>query len=143
MTRPAARLTDMHTCPMVDPGPKPHVGGPIVGPGVEKVLIGNMPAAVLGDEAACAGAPDKIVTGSTTVLIGNKPAARMGDMTSHGGVIVKGLSSVLIGDGVGSVPGQLDVLRDAARNGSAFCPECEAVRNAGTGRTTPVGEGAQ
>ena len=133
----------MHTCPMVDPGPKPHVGGPIIGPGIEKVLIGNMPAAVAGDQAACAGAPDKIVTGSTTVLIGKKPAARMGDMTAHGGVIVKGLESVLIGDGVGSAPGQLDVLQAAAQNGSAFCPECEAVHDVRTGQTTPIGEGTQ
>ncbi|MEJ2039279.1 MAG: PAAR domain-containing protein, partial [Desulfosarcinaceae bacterium] len=65
MTKPAARLTDMHTCPMVDPGPKPHVGGPIIGPGVKTVLIGNLPAAVAGDNVTCAGAPDKILSGST------------------------------------------------------------------------------
>ena len=137
MTRPAARITDMHTCPMVDPGPKPHVGGPIVGPGVKTVMVGNIPAAVLGDEAACAGAPDKIVTGSTTVLIGNKPAARMGDQTAHGGVIVKGLSSVLIGDGTGSAPGQLDVLQAAARNGSAFCEECRNAAQRNVSADTP------
>lgn len=143
MTMPAARISDMHTCPMVDPGPKPHVGGPIIGPGVEKVIIGNLPAAVQGDEAACAGAPDKIVSGSTTVLIGNKPAARMGDMTAHGGVIVKGLSSVLIGNGTGSAPGRLDVLEAGARNGSAFCPECEAVSWNNSGSQNPTEGGAQ
>ena len=96
---PAARLTDMHTCPMVTPGlpPIPHVGGPIVGPGVPTVLIGGMPAAVVGDMCVCVGPPDAIVTGSATVLIGGKPAARMGDVTAHGGSIVLGLPNVLIG----------------------------------------------
>jgi uncharacterized Zn-binding protein involved in type VI secretion len=93
---PAARLTDMHTCPMSD-GPKPHVGGPITGPGVPTVLIGGMPAAVVGDLATCVGPPDSIVKGSATVLIGGRPAARMGDMTAHGGVIVVGFPQVLIG----------------------------------------------
>ena len=128
---------------MVDPGPKPHVGGPVIGPGVETVLIGSVPAAVLGDEAACAGAPDKIISGSTTVLIDNKPAARMGDKTAHGGVIVKGLFTVLIGDGAGSGPGQLGVLQAAAQSGSAFCPECEAVRRHSGGPQNPVEGEAQ
>ncbi len=143
MTMPAARISDMHTCPMIDPGPKPHIGGPIIGPGVGSVVIGNLPAAVTGDEVACAGAPDKIVSGSSTVLIGSKPAARMGDKTAHGGVVSKGLSSVLIGDGIGSAPGQLDVLQAGARNGSAFCPECEAVRRDISGSENPVEGGAQ
>ena len=96
---PAARLTDMHTCPMVTPGvpPVPHVGGPIFGPGVPTVLIGSLPAAVLGDNAACVGPPDAIVKGSSTVLIGGKPAARMGDTTAHGGSIVIGMPTVIIG----------------------------------------------
>ncbi|MBB2486924.1 PAAR domain-containing protein [Mitsuaria sp. WAJ17] len=96
---PAARLTDLHTCPMQTPGlpPIPHVGGPIVGPGVPTVLIGSIPAAVVGDNAVCVGPPDTIVMGSTTVLIGNKPAARIGDPTAHGGSIVLGLPTVLIG----------------------------------------------
>ncbi|MBN1987644.1 MAG: PAAR domain-containing protein [Prolixibacteraceae bacterium] len=93
----AARLTDMHTCPMVNPGGVPHVGGPIVGPGVATVLIGGMPAAVVGDMAVCTGPPDTIVQGSATVLIGGKPAARMGDLTAHGGTIVAGIPTVLIG----------------------------------------------
>lgn len=93
---PAARLTDMHTCPMVT-GVVPHVGGPIVGPGVPTVLIGFMPAAVVGDSAVCVGPPDTIVKGSATVMIGNKPAARMGDNTAHGGVIVVGNPTVMIG----------------------------------------------
>lgn len=99
MGQPAARLTDMHTCPMVTPGvpPVPHVGGPITGPGVPTVLIGGMPAAVIGDMATCVGPPDTIAKGSATVLIGGKPAARMGDTTAHGGSIVLGCPTVLIG----------------------------------------------
>lgn len=94
---PAARISDMHTCPLVNPGPVPHVGGPVTGPGVPTVLIGNMPAAVVGDILVCTGPPDTIVKGSATVLIGGKPAARMGDNTAHGGVIVAGFPTVMIG----------------------------------------------
>jgi uncharacterized Zn-binding protein involved in type VI secretion len=93
---PAARVTDMHVCPM-STGPVPHVGGPITGPGVPTVLIGGMPAAVVGDMLVCTGPPDVIVKGSATVLIGGKPAARMGDSTAHGGSIVLGLPTVMIG----------------------------------------------
>lgn len=92
----AARVTDMHVCPMSD-GPKPHVGGPVAGPGVATVLIGGLPAAVLGDICTCAGPPDSIVAGSGTVMIGGKPAARMGDACAHGGQIVAGAAQVLIG----------------------------------------------
>ena len=67
--QPAARVTDMHACPMFD-GPKPHVGGPITGPGSPTVLIGGLPAARVGDAAQCAGPPDSIVMGAPTVLIG-------------------------------------------------------------------------
>lgn len=93
---PAARLTDMHTCPMVT-GVVPHVGGPIIGPGVPNVLIGGMPAAVVGDNCTCVGPPDTIVKGSGTVMIGGKPAARIGDQTAHGGAIVLGMPTVMIG----------------------------------------------
>lgn len=96
----AARLTDMHTCPMQTPafpGPVPHVGGPVIGPGVATVLIGKMPAAVMGDQCVCVGPPDIIVKGSATVMIGGKPAARMGDSTAHGGSIVLGCPTVSIG----------------------------------------------
>ncbi len=96
---PAARLTDMHACPMVTPGlpPIPHVGGPIVGPGVANVLICKLPAAVVGDNATCVGPPDAIVKGSLTVMIGKRPAARIGDTTAHGGSIVMGCPNVMIG----------------------------------------------
>ena len=93
---PAARITDMHVCPMVT-GLVPHVGGPILPPGSVTVLIGDLPAATLGDMLVCAGGPDSIIKGSATVLINNKPAARMGDSTAHGGVIVLGCLTVNIG----------------------------------------------
>jgi uncharacterized Zn-binding protein involved in type VI secretion len=96
---PAARVTDLHTCPMVTPGlpPIPHVGGPVVGPGVPTVLIGGLPASVVGDMATCVGPPDAIVKGSATVLIGGRPAARMGDTTAHGGAVAIGFPTVMIG----------------------------------------------
>ena len=97
MGKPAARLNDMHTCPMTNPGPVPHMGGPIFGPGIPSVLIEGMPAAKVGDTAICSGPPDTIVTGSGKVLIGGMPAARLGDSTAHGGTIVAGASTVLIG----------------------------------------------
>jgi uncharacterized Zn-binding protein involved in type VI secretion len=78
-------------------GPIPHVGGPIVGPGSPTVLIGKLPAAVLGDNCVCVGPPDSIVKGSSTVMFGGKPAARMGDTTAHGGTIVLGIPTVMIG----------------------------------------------
>ena len=92
----AARISDMHVCPMVT-GTVPHVGGPILPPGCPTVLIGGMPAACVGDMAVCTGPPDSIVMGSTTVMIGGKFAARMGDPTAHGGSIVLGCFTVLIG----------------------------------------------
>lgn len=95
--QPAARIGDMHTCPMTSPGPVPHVGGPINTPGAPTVLIGNMPAATVGCMCVCVGPPDTIVKGSAKVLIANKPAARMGDQTVHGGVIVAGCPQVLMG----------------------------------------------
>jgi len=97
MGQPAARIGDMHTCPMANPGGVPHVGGPILPPGTPTVLIAGMPAACLGDMLVCAGPPDTIAAGSTTVLIGGKPAARLGDATAHGGSIVLGEPTVLIG----------------------------------------------
>lgn len=99
MGQPAARVGDMHVCPMQTPGtpPIPHVGGPILPPGSPTVLIGGQPAARQGDMATCVGPPDVIALGSVTVLIGGQPAARMGDTTAHGGSIVLGCPTVLIG----------------------------------------------
>ncbi len=91
----AARVGDMHTCPM-STGPAPHVGGPVMPPGCVTVNIGGMPAARVGDMATCSGPPDTIVAGSSTVMIGGMPAARMGDSTAHGGSIVIGCPTVNI-----------------------------------------------
>lgn len=92
----SARVGDMHVCPMVT-GTVPHVGGPVIGPGAPTVLIGGMPAALVGDNCICTGPPDSIAKGSSTVMIGGKPAARMGDSTAHGGTIVIGCPTVNIG----------------------------------------------
>ena len=148
MGQPAARLTDMHVCPMVTPGlpPIPHVGGPIVGPGCPTVLIGGMPAAVMGDMCICVGPPDTIILGSVGVLIGGKPAARMGDSCAHGGTIVLGCPTVLIGEVSSAMAGsptqqflnamndlapadaqttaQIVSLKEAAANGVPFCEIC-------------------
>jgi uncharacterized Zn-binding protein involved in type VI secretion len=86
----------MHVCPMFT-GPVPHVGGPVLPPGCPTVLIAGMPAARVGDMATCSGPPDSIVSGSSSVMIGGAPAARMGDSTAHGGSIVLGAPTVIIG----------------------------------------------
>lgn len=158
MGKPAARIGDMHVCPMVTPGlpPIPHVGGPITGPGCPTVLIGGMPASVMGDMCVCVGPPDSIVLGSSGVMIGGKPAARMGDQCAHGGSITLGCPTVLIGETgsggglanmqipvlqniVSSMPAEIKpqvaqvlALKSAAQNGtmlahnSATCPICSA-----------------
>ncbi len=96
MGMPAARVGDMHVCPMVTVL-VPHVGGPILPPCCPTVLTGGMPQARVTDMATCVGPPDVIVLGSFTVMVGGLPAARMGDMTAHGGTVVLGLPTVLIG----------------------------------------------
>ena len=96
MGMPAARVGDMHVCPMIT-GIVPHVGGPILPPGCPTVLIGGMPAARVGDMLVCVGPPDVIAMGSFTVLIGGMPAAQLGSMTVHGGAVVIGYPMVLIG----------------------------------------------
>lgn len=97
MGKPAARITDMHVCPATNPGPVPHVGGPIVTPGGPTVIIGGLPSATVGSTCVCVGPPDTVAQGSGTVMICGKPAARMGDSTAHGGKIVVGCPTVLIG----------------------------------------------
>jgi uncharacterized Zn-binding protein involved in type VI secretion len=96
MGMPAARIGDMHVCPLVTVL-VPHVGGPVLPPGGLPVLIGGMPAARVGDMAVCCGPPDVIALGSFTTLIGGMPAARLGDLTAHGGTIVMGHPTTLIG----------------------------------------------
>ena len=100
MGMPAARVGDLHACPMFD-GPKPHVGGPIIPPCAPTVMTGGMPQARVTDKCTCVGPPDIIVKGSATVMVSKLPAARMLDNTAHGGVIVIGLPTVLIGDSGG------------------------------------------
>lgn len=96
MGQPAARVTDMHVCPMVTVL-VPHVGGPILPPCCVTVLTGGLPQARVTDMATCVGPPDVIVKGSMTVFVGGLPAARMLDNTAHGGLIVMGCFTVLIG----------------------------------------------
>ncbi len=93
---PAARVSDMHTCPMAT-GPVPHVGGPILPPCAPTVMVGMLPAARVTDMATCVGPPDTIAKGSSSVMICNMPAARLGDQTAHGGVIILGCPTVMIG----------------------------------------------
>ncbi|HQT89623.1 MAG TPA: PAAR domain-containing protein [Acidiphilium sp.] len=125
----------MHTCPDTD-GPVPHIGGPITS-GSPNVFIGGLPAARVTDPLTCVGPPDTIVMGSQSVLINGLPAARMGDQTAHGGVIVGGLTTVLIGT-AGSASSVVDtalglaldgaaqalVMVQAAASGKAFCAVC-------------------
>jgi len=96
MGMPAARLTDMHVCPMVTVV-VPHVGGPITAPGAPTVLIGGLPAARATDMLVCVGPPDVIAMGSPTVLTMGLPQARVMDPTAHGGMIVLGCFTVLVG----------------------------------------------
>lgn len=114
----AARITDFHVCPKVEPGPVPHVGGP-VSAGEGTVIIGHQPAARQGDSAVCVPATDSVASGEPSVLIGGKPAARLGDPMSHGGKIVAGCPTVLIG----SSP-QAETLKTDL----PFCEECERKR---------------
>jgi len=149
MGKPAARITDMHTCPMVT-GVVPHVGGPILPPAAIQVLTGCLPQARIGDMAVCVGPPDMIAMGAFTVLVQGSPAARMGDMTAHGGVIVVGMPTVLIGDaGSASVGGlsqamvnlpiglegqgtafadMAKVMIAAAKEGLPFCEQCSKAQ---------------
>ncbi len=134
MSKPAARATDMHTCPV-----STHGGGPLL-LGHPTVLIGNLPAAALGDACTCSGPADTLVQGSMSVLINGKPAARLGDVTAHGGVITTGCPTVLIGDvgvsgltpalstrGAAAQPlAQMQALGQAARHGAAGCEQCES-----------------
>ena len=117
--KPAARVGDMHTCPMVS-GTVPHVGGPVLPPCAVTVTAGGIPAARVGDRAVCVGPPDTIVMGSTGVFVEGKPFARLGDRTAHGGVIVAGCPTVLVGDiGGGGAASQQGLTMSAARKAGA------------------------
>ena len=119
--KPAARVGDMHTCPMVS-GTVPHVGGPILPPCATTVTAGGIPAARVGDRAVCVGPPDSIVMGSLGVFVEGKPFARLGDPTAHGGVIVAGCPTVLVGDigGGGAMSVQGLTMSAAKKAGAAF-----------------------
>jgi uncharacterized Zn-binding protein involved in type VI secretion len=99
MGMPFSRVGDMHVCPMLTPGvpPIPHVGGPILPPGQPTVLVGSMPAAKATSMCVCVGPPSLVAMGSVTVLVGGLPAGRLGDPTAHGGSVVLGLPTVLVG----------------------------------------------
>lgn len=116
--KPAARVTDMHTCPMVS-GTVPHVGGPILPPGAVTVLVAGLPAARVGDMAVCVGPPDSIVMGSTGVFVEGRPFARLGDRTAHGGVIVAGCPTVLVGDVGGGAASLQGLTMSAAKKAGA------------------------
>ena len=139
MSFPAARVTDMHTCPMVTPGlpPIPHVGGPILPTCSTNVFTGGLPQARVTDKCFCVGPVDMIVKGSSSVLVNNLPAARVTDTTTHGGVIITGQPNVLIGDrGGGGAPmsavpatnpaAQAAALAEASMAGAPFCEICNS-----------------
>jgi uncharacterized Zn-binding protein involved in type VI secretion len=118
MATPAARITDPHACPV-------HGGGPILPAGCPTVLIGGLPSARVTDLATCVGPPDVIAMGSSSVLIGGLPAARLGDQCAHGGAIVAGCPTVLIG---GPTPSAAS-FGSASQSGAplvkrAPCPYC-------------------
>jgi uncharacterized Zn-binding protein involved in type VI secretion len=115
MGMPAARVGDWHECPEVDPGPIPHVGGPILPPCEPTVIVGGQPAARVGDIAECVPRPDMIAVGDYSIYIGGKPAARQGDMTVHGGMITMGFARVLMG-----YCSCCECVELAARNGVPF-----------------------
>jgi uncharacterized Zn-binding protein involved in type VI secretion len=118
---PAARVADLHACPV-------HGGGPVLPPCEATVYIGYSPAARVGDKATCAGPPDVVARGEPSVIIGHKDAARQFDATAHGGKITTGCLSVVIGSN-----NQVETLRLAAMDGTPFCEECEreAARSGG------------
>ncbi|GLR04986.1 type VI secretion protein [Vibrio hyugaensis] len=95
MGKPAAVLGSHHVCPDKT-GKIPHQGGPVAA-GSSNVKITGIPAARQGDKLVCVGPPDSVSSGSSSVKINGKPAARLGDSTAHGGKIVAGVSTVLIG----------------------------------------------
>ncbi len=114
----AARITDHHVCPKVEPGPVPHVGGP-VNSGERTVIIGYQRAARVTDKLVCVGPLDSVSRGEPTVVIGDQDAARIGDPTSHGGRIVAGCPTVIIGSNNQS---------ETLRTDKPFCEECEKKR---------------
>ena len=96
MGKPIALVGHHHSCPKVEPGPVPHVGG-LVQSGAASVRVNGKPVACVGDKLVCAvGGPDTITGGSSIVRINGKAVARLGDGTAHGGVIVAGEATVQV-----------------------------------------------
>lgn len=116
---PAARISDMHTCPMVNPGPVPHVGGPVAS-GEPTVIIGHNPAARVGDKVVCVPAVDTISQGEPSVIIGHKDAARLGDPTAHGGRVSVGCPTVIIGS---------NPQAETLHTDKPFCESCDKKQN--------------
>ena len=130
MFAPVARITDMHVCPMQTPAvvPIPHVGGPVVGPGAPTVMAGVMPVSVIGDTAVCVGPPDIMVMGSFTVLACGKPVVRITDVTAHGGMVLVGAPTVLVGDSGGAGSAAAQTMSAAKAGGSAFArTDCNRI----------------
>jgi len=130
MFAPVARLNDFHLCPMQTPAvvPIPHVGGPVMGPGAATVLAGGIPVAVVGDLAVCVGPPDILATGSPTVHAMGRPVVRITDPTAHGGMVVAGFPTVMVGDSGGAGSAQAATMSAAKAGGSAFVrAECNAA----------------
>lgn len=94
--KPVATVGSMHVCPLCS-GSVPHVGGPIIGPGMPGATINGQPIAVMGDMCTCVGPPDTIVQGCPGVTINGVPIAVVGSMTAHGGQITSGIPGVTIG----------------------------------------------
>lgn len=129
MFAPIARVTDMHVCPMQTPAvvPIPHVGGPVLPPGAPTVLAGGLPVATVGTMAICVGPPDALIVGSFTVLANGKPVVRMGDTTAHGGSVIVGLPTVLVGDSGGAGSSAAATMSAAKQGAAAFvCADCNA-----------------
>jgi uncharacterized Zn-binding protein involved in type VI secretion len=123
-----------------------HGGGPILPPCAVTVLTTSLPQARISDMLTCVGPPDVIAMGSFTVLTMGLPSARMGDMTVHGGAIVVGAPTVLIGDAgsanvaagpfkqlipklglegtSASAARMADAMIAAAKDGKPFCEQC-------------------
>ncbi len=140
MFSPIARITDLHICPMQTPAvvPIPHVGGPVVGPGMPTVMAGGIPVSVLGDMAICVGPPDVMIVGAFTVLAGGKPIVRITDVTAHGGMVIVGLPTVLVGDSGGGGSSQAATMSAAKAGGSAFTrAECNPEAAAAVARQVP------
>ncbi len=140
MLAPIARVEDLHACPMATPAvvPVPHVGGPVKGPGAMTVLAGGQIVCVAGDIAICVGPPDVMCMGSPTVMAMGRPVVRICDQSVHGGMVLIGLPTVMVGDSGGNGSAQAGTMSAAKAGGSAFTrAECNAKAAASVARGVP------